>query len=308
MAETSPNFFIVGAPKCGTTALHAYCAQHPDVFMPARKEPRFFAPDLDSGSARDSKYFVRDVNEYLSLFASGSRRRLRGEATALYLFSNVAAQRIRAFRQDAKIVIMLRDPVELMYAFHSERLYNGNEHIVDFAEALQAERDRRRGQRISRRTVIPQALQYREVATLSTQIERFLAAFDRSAVFFIVFDDFVRDTAAVYRDLLRFLDLDATFTPEFRTHNGNKRVRSYAVRNLIKRPPEFLRNATRAILPTVVRQRIAKDIGRLNVHITPRPHMDPDLRRELRLEFASEVRRLSQIIQRDLSPWSDTHA
>lgn len=300
-----PNFFIVGAPKCGTTALHTYLTRHPDIFLPRRKEPRFFASDLDSGSERDGRYFVRDEPAYLQLFAPAAHVTRRGEATALYLFSSVAARRISTTCPDAKIIIMVRDPVELMYSFHSERLFNGNEDITDFAEAIGAEPERRAGKRIPARTIVPEALQYRQLATLSPQIERYLASFKRTSLLFIVFDDFVRDTPGVYRDVLRFLEVDPSFTPDFAVHNANKAVRNYAARNIVRRPPEFLRVAARAVVPALVRQKLKQRVKRFNVRVTARPSMDPALRRQLQLEFAPEVKRLSETLQRDLSAWSE---
>src|SRR4051812_34789639 len=116
-----PNFFIVGAPKCGTTALYSYLRQHPDVFMPRRKEPKFFATDLDCGSPREGRYFVRDRDAYLSLFASAGAASRIGEATPHYLYSAVAAQGIKEFCGEVKIIALVRDPVELMYSYHRQR-------------------------------------------------------------------------------------------------------------------------------------------------------------------------------------------
>jgi hypothetical protein len=274
--------------------------------MPAKKEPRFFASDLDPGTERAGWFFVRTESAYHSLFEAGANAKMRGEATPFYLFSKAAAQRIRHCCGQAKIIIMIRDPIELMYSFHSQRLTNGNEEIVDFAEALAAEPDRREGRRIPRRNDIPQALQYRELATLSPQIERYLAIFERRSVFFVVFDDLVRDTPRVVDEVQRFLDV-APFTPDLKVHNPSKRVRSYFVRNLIHTPPESLRVVARFILPPVVRQKIKEGAHRLNLQVAKRPPMDPALERRLRIEFAPEVTRLSSIVRRDLSAWSATN-
>ena len=104
-----PNFFIVGAPRCGTTFLYETLRRHPDVFMPERKEPGFFCPDLDTGSSADSVFFVRDRDAYLRLFRDGAGCRLRGEATTWYLYSQAAPRLIHAHAPGAKIIAILRD-------------------------------------------------------------------------------------------------------------------------------------------------------------------------------------------------------
>lgn len=303
-ARLRPNFFIVGAPKCGTTALYTYLAQHPDIYMPRRKEPRFFASDLDSGSPMDARRFVRSWPQYVQLFAQGVNRSRRGEATALYLFSTVAAQRIRLYCPESKIIIMVRNPVDLMYSFHSERFHNGNEDIRSFREAVVAEADRRHGRRIPRDALAPAALQYRQVATLSPQIERYLQNFVRSSIHFIVFEDLVRDGARVFRELMQFLEIDSAFTPLLGIHNANKHVRLSSIRTLLRRPPNSVRQLARTIAPVKVRQALKARVHRINTLVAPRMPMDSLLRRQLVSEFVTEVTRLSEIIGRDLSAWS----
>src|SRR5687767_1010670 len=102
-----PNFFIVGAPKCGTTSLYEYIRVHPEVFMPDRKEPAFFCSDF---------YKPRRMKEeeYLSLFREAGSAKWIGEASTWYLYSDKAREGIKAFCPDARIIIMLRNPVDMM--------------------------------------------------------------------------------------------------------------------------------------------------------------------------------------------------
>ncbi len=101
-----PNFFLVGAPKCGTTAMFEYLAKHPDVFMPVRKEPMFFARDLDQATSADARYFTRDRERYLALFSGWRGERRIGEGSPWYLYSESAAREIKAFAPEALIMIM----------------------------------------------------------------------------------------------------------------------------------------------------------------------------------------------------------
>src|SRR3989339_415720 len=134
-----PDFFIVGAPKSGTTAMCTYLKQHPEIFMPEKKESHFFGTDLNSPR------FIRDKKIYLSLFSKAKDERRVGESSVWYLYSKKAASEIKEFSPSASIIIMLRNPVDMLYSQHSQFLYNGNEDIACFEEALNAEQDRRRG-------------------------------------------------------------------------------------------------------------------------------------------------------------------
>jgi len=146
----TPDFFIVGAPKCGTTAMSDYLRQHPEIYMPQRKEPHFFGSDLDA----PYPYFIRDKEQYFSLFAEAKDEKRVGEASVWYLYSKRAAFEIKEFCPTASIIIMLRNPVDMIYSLHSQRLFTGNEDIPDFEEALEAEEDRKRGLRIPSRTYL----------------------------------------------------------------------------------------------------------------------------------------------------------
>ena len=298
-----PNLFIVGAPKAGTTALYAYLKQHPGVFMSGVKEPRFFAPDLDSGEERDAKHFVRTPEEYLALFREGTKSAVRGEATSLYLYSETAAQRIGETCPDARVIVMLRDPVDLVHAFHGQRLFNGNEDVVDFAEALALEGVRARGHRVPEGGAIAKALQYRQLGKLGTQVRRYVEAFDPARIHVIRFEDLVADTPAVFRNALRFLGVDDSFTPEFPVMNRRRRIRSSAVHRTMSGSRNPVRRVARSVVPARLRARVWQLARRLNSRAEARPSLDPELRIRLRAEFAPEVGMLEELLGLDLGAW-----
>src|SRR3954470_9290 len=197
---------MVGAPKCGTTAFYDFLAQHPQIFLPATKELIFFGSDL-SYPTRLSEA------EFLAPFAGRRDGQVAGTAHTAYLQSRTAADEIRARRPDARIVIMLRNPVEMLPSWHSELRYETIEDIEDLEAALDAEPERRRGLRIPRnaRNSYVESLYYSEGAAFSEQVERYFDAFGRARVHVILHEDLRGDQAAVYRDTLRFLDVDPSF-------------------------------------------------------------------------------------------------
>src|SRR5262245_43266614 len=175
MSATRPNFFIVGAPKAGTTALYQYLKQHPDVFMPeaAMKEPHYFTPELRHPN------FLRTPEEYAAIFQDGCGKSRVGEASVFYLFSKEAARRIHEFDPEARIIIMLRDPVDMIYALHNEHFTNGIEKYRSFTDALAAEERRATGAEVVPRQLSPELFLYRKIGTYSAQVSRYLENFPR---------------------------------------------------------------------------------------------------------------------------------
>ena len=186
--DRRPDFYIVGAPKSGTTAMYSYLGQHPAVFLPEVKEYRYFGADLD---IRDRP--APDLDAYLSLFVPASPAQRVGSAYVWYLYSKTAASEIRQFSRSARIIVMLRRPADMLYSLHSEHLSNGNEDIKDFDDALAAEEDRRAGRRIPAHAHLPQGLLYSEVPRYAEQLERYFGQFGREHVHVVIFDDFARD-------------------------------------------------------------------------------------------------------------------
>jgi hypothetical protein len=295
-----PDFFIVGAPKCATTSMYEYLKQHPEIFMPKKKEPHFFGTDI----VTPSKY-IRDKNEYLSLFAEAQDERRVGEASVWYLYSELAAAEIKAFCPSARIIIMLRNPVDMIYSLHSEFLYHGQEEIEDFGSALEAEEDRKRGLHIPGNCTHYSAkiFFYREVARYTSQIQRYLDVFGRENVHIIILDDLRRRIAQIYREMLRFLDVSPKFQPDFRIINSSKALRNKTLQNFLNNPPRLVHVVAKSLTLPAVRQILISKLLRLNRRHDCRRPMAPELRQRLQEEFTPEVESLSELLCRDLTHW-----
>ncbi len=298
-----PDFFIVGAAKSGTTAMYTYLKQHPEIFMPEVKEPRYFGDDLCDRFPHFKLFYRPTEQEYLSYFADAKNEKRIGEATPNYLTSQTAAREIKEFNPSAQIIIMLRNPIDVLYAAHSQTLYDGTENICDFRIAIETgQEERRRLAGKSNRSFVDKYY-YRELVKFTEQVKRYLDVFGRDNVHIIIFDDFKADTAGVYKDTLRFLDVDDSFEPEFKVINPNKVVRSKALRDFLRDPPLVVRKIGKRLVPKPLRQQIMKGFWRLNIKYVPRPPMDPELRRQLQEEFKTEVEKLSELLGRDLTHW-----
>lgn len=295
--DVRPDFFIVGAFKSGTTAMYEYLRQHPQVFMPFHKEPNFFGDDLTRHYGRLSPA------EYLVLFRDARPGQRVGEASTWYLYSTVAAREIAEFVPSAQIIVLLRNPVDVMHAQHSQLRFRSDESITDFADALEAEPARRRGEQLPPPPVRPETLFYRHSVHFSKQLQRYFDVFGRDRVHVVLFDDLVADAAAAYRGVLEFLGVDMTFQPEFAVHNENRRVRSGALQRFIYNPPRPLRAAAQHLRRYPLVHRVRDRVLQANSRTAKRAAMDPALRAELRTEFAPEIDRLSGLIGRDLAAW-----
>lgn len=295
-----PDFFIIGAPKCGTTALYEYLRRHPQVFVPPIKELHYFGSDLCA------KSFCRNESQYLANFASAGGAKAIGEASVWYLYSELAAQEIRQFAPHARIIAMVRQPVDMLYSQHSQFLYNGNEDIEDFVAALSAESDRRRGHRIPRNVVLKQGLYYSKTAEYAPQIERYFRVFGRERVHVILYDDFKSDTRGTFSAVLRFLGVDDSVAVRLEVINPNKRVRSTLLRGLLHSPSRWMRVVTSTVLPTPeLRRRVWRTLNSVNTRYEPRAPLSPDLRAQLTRRFVPDIRRLEELLGRDLRHWME---
>ena len=292
-----PDFFIVGAFKAGTTALYEYLRRHPQVFMPFQKEPNFFGDDL-------TRHYGRlTMDEYLALFVDARPGQRVGEASTWYLYSTSAAREIAEFTPEARIIALLRNPVDVMYAQHSQLRYRADEPIVDFAAALEAEPARRRGQQLPPPPARPETLLYRHSVRFVEQLERYFEVFGRERVLCLLFDDLVGDTAATYRTVLEFLGVDPDFQPDFAVHNENKRVRFAPLQRLVFSPPAPLLGTVRKLRRYPIVHGLRDAVLRLNSRAEKRQPMDPALRSRLVAALRPEVDRLATLIGRDLASW-----
>jgi hypothetical protein len=297
-----PNTFILGAPKCGTTALSEYLREHPRAFLSKPKEPHYFCAEFDY-------YFApgqRTEDHYLGLFAAATDEHLAvAEASVWYLYSSDAARNIAAFDPAARAIVMLRNPVDLVPSLHSQLLYMLDEDEPDLARAWELQEPRRRGERVPATARVPAFLQYGEAARLGAQLARVYDALPREQVLTIVFDDLREDTGAVYRRTLEFLGLPDDGRAEFPRVNENKVHRAEAVARFTQRPPAALVSVARGVkrVAGVERLGVLERVRRGNRQVTRRGGIDPGLAAELRDHFRDDVGELGALIGRDLGGW-----
>lgn len=273
-----------------------YLAGHPQVSISRIKEPDYFCTDFDLPGPRSEV-------EYLSLFSVTESSTHFLDASVRYMQSRAAAAEIAKYSPDARIIMMLRNPVDAMYSWHAQQVYVCNENLTDFAEALEAEAERRRGRRLPSVDGVrrcPDILFYRDVMDYSTQVERFFEHFDRNQILIISYDDFKADTAKAYHDVLVFLGLDVSHVPDFHIVNPAKERRSAGAHRLLKR---LFAAPARAILPARLRLELIEAIDRVNSRVVRRDPLAEDVRADLKMECLPGMVRLSELVGRDFTHW-----
>jgi hypothetical protein len=190
-----------------------------------------------------------------------------------------------------------------MYAEHSERLFDGTEHISCFATALDSKEDRKwrsgrfKGQRVLR-------LSYRELVLFSEQVKRFIDIFRWPNIHVIVYDEFVENPAKIFKKVSTFLEISSDHECAFNVVHANRRIRSVMIHDLLCHPPKIMQRLVRSFLPSSIRRTVGNQLDALNMEVTPRPVLDHRLRCRLSLEYAREVHQLGTLIGRDLFHWT----
>lgn len=282
-----PNFFIVGAPKSGTTFLYHYLRQHPDIFMPEHKEPFYFGGDLD-------KKEDMELNDYLDLFSDAQGEERIGEASTGYLRSEKAAMEIYAFNPNSKIIIMLRNPIYMMYSLYHYFRWNGYEDLDSFESALQAEKCNTENSN-----------PYRNHAKYSRHVSRFFSIFGSSNVHVIIFDDIQDNSLETYHNTLSFLGVNDSFTPSLTPINKAKKPFNNTIHRFIISPPDIVKNIAGLFLPTRTRGKIVATLRSINTVERKYEPLRAPLAAKLKKEFTPEVKHLSELLDRDLMHWVD---
>lgn len=304
-----PNTFLIGAPKCGTSAMSTYLATHPNVFVCNPKEPQFWAEEFDQ-----SKYLeLASLSQYENLFRRARPgQRCIVDASTGYVWSACAVKRILEYSPDAKILVMFRNPTEVVQALHMEMCSNLREDVTDFEASWRLQESRSRGENIPANCACAAQYQYRQVAAFGRQLQRLqqLVPSDRLKV--ILFDDFKAHTRQAYLDVLSFLDLPDDGRTSFPAVNAARHTRFKAVKRFFKHPPPVLRPLERAL------RSAAWSMGMVGLRdrffrtffdkAQKRRPLSPELAREISAAFADEVELLGTLLQRDLSHWTASTA
>lgn len=294
---TKPNFFIVGAQKSGTTSLFYYLKQHPDIYMCPRKEPAYFMPGKG----------IDDYDIYLKGFKGAGKSAVIGEASTGYLYDKHAVLEIHNKFPDARIVIILRNPVDMAFSLWNHMRRNGAE-TKSFEGAISdSEISYRRTDDFVKSLTSHELwvdYLYLDKALYYDQVKRYLDIFGRKRVKIYLFEDFIDDPVSVCQDVFLFLGIDSTYTPDCRRiANEGGEVRSRMIKRLfIRREYPILR----ALLPLSLKVGIREFVKEFNTRQDKKPRISDSTRTRLDDFFRVDIVKLADLIDKDLTRWLDT--
>ena len=277
---TLPTFVMIGAAKAGTSSIQEYLAEHPQIFMPPLK-PNFLAFDGD-GSPGD--YPIRTFEAYAALYENAAGYAAVGDVSPACLGSVRAADRTAEVLPEARIIAVLRNPVERAFSGYLMQVRSGKEQR-DAAEAFRGD------------AVFVDGGFYYE------RLRRFYDRFPRERIQVHLFEDFGADTLRVMQDMFAFIEVDPTFRPSVDVrHNVGFAPRNKALAAFTAR--RDVRRLARRVIP-----RAARPLARraLKLNAAPPPSVPASLRREMSDVYREDIERLQGLLDRDLSHWMDVH-
>ena len=292
-----PNFFILGAPKCGTTSLATWLSEHPNIFISPVKEPHFFNTD---GLRR-----ITNVKEYEKLFSDASSEHIAiGEASTHYLYSKEAVPNILKYQPDAKFIVCIRNPIEMAPSLHAERVFTGFETIKDFEKAWKLQAQRKLGKFIPKTAKKdPERLQYGPYCRLGEQLERLYKIVPTERILVLVLDDMAADPRSEYLKVLSFLGVPDDGRMDFPVYNQRKAVRSVFLASLIR----MMSNISSDIKHFLGFERefgiVSWMRNRINKKVAGKQSLSPEMKRELYRYFKDDIHLLEKLLGRDFSSW-----
>lgn len=291
-----PNLFVVGAPKCGTSSLHAYLAQHPDIFMAGVKEPHVFSPDL----VGSNYYGVQSMSQYDELF-DGVSCQVAGEASVWYLYSDEAPALIEQYSPGARIIIAVRDPLKMIPSLHRQFLRSLNEDQYSLDAAIACQSDRAQGRMIPAESHFAFGLQYEEIAKYDVGIERYYQRFGNDRVHVVCAEDLGTSTETEMLQILTFLGLEpAELDLTQLNRSDDKTVYPEPLRKLLKKYPQLasvLQKASPSSARRVVRNLVAAK------GITEQQMWSDEVRAEVAARLSPHVERTRQLTGLELQGW-----
>tara|TARA_B100000401_G_C52808424_1_gene722301 strand:- start:1338 stop:2231 length:894 start_codon:yes stop_codon:yes gene_type:complete len=290
-----PHFLIIGAPKCGTTALHYYLSQHPELNL-SPKEIHFFGKDLGYKVERPS------LKEYQSYFKENG---LNGDASVWYLYSDSIFQELKALGIQPKIIVLLRNPVEVSYALHSQNIVDANENINNFEEALKLEEIRKQGNKLPPGVDPPRTVFYKQTADFYPRIHKLQEHIPKNDIFIGLQTDLRNNTIDFLKTVEAFLGIRHYENYNLQRINENKVVKNQKLHRAIKKPGNLKIKLFRTFVPSKrLRKWIVGKVYDSNLTYTKRKPLSEKTREELKCFFTKNNQLLSRIIDCDISDWN----
>jgi len=305
-----PDFFLVGAAKSGTTSLNAYLTAHPEIYMSPIKEPNYFSTDINPNNFRPAYKktlpknidktlkthqakemqiaFVRDENAYAQLFANNKKMLTAGESSTSYLYSTIAAEKVKAYNPSAKIIMILRNPAERAYSHYTMAVQMGLA-TTDFRTAFTQDKNAtRKGWGVSEL--------YFELGNYAEQIKRYQKVFDQEQLLILLFDDLIGSPNLTHQKICNFLNVTIFAAPKTEAYNKGVAPKNPELHRILMQ--SGLKEKIKKVLPASVFNKIKQKQYKTEVE-----SLKKDDRQYLINIYKDEILELQEILDRDLNNW-----
>jgi hypothetical protein len=284
------DFFIIGAPKSGTTSLYHYLDEHPQVEMSTQKEPDYFS---DVAIQKQGLYYgnnrIDTVEKYYSLFNVEGMNVIFGEASVSYLFYKNVASDIKKYNVNAKIIIMLRNPIDRAFSHY----------LMDYRLGLVSDSF----EEIIYKTSVNKKAhlyyqQYIQISEYAKQIARYHKEFDADKIMLIDYEDFKKDVGKIVKSVYNFLGINEEYRSETnKKHNTFTMPKNRLIRFIYSFV--FIRNILTFLFPDSLVKSIRLALFKQN----KKPKLSDDTREYLKHFFKDDIMEVSQLLHKDFSKW-----
>lgn len=257
------------------------------------KEPCYFNTDENNRN-------IKSIEEYESLFSEARKKhKVVGEASVWYLGSKEAISNINNYNPKSKILVCLRNPIEMAPSLHEQQLFSGNEYIRDFESAWRVQVDRRAKRKLSYWTREYKHLMYGEVCKLGEQIEKLFRKISKKRVKVTLLEDVKKDPKKEYKKILNFLEINKVPNIDFKAQNSGKRERKSRIIRIIERSVHRIKN----YIGVHSGLGIGKMVSQMNRRKKEERAVSGEVLEEMKTYFKKDIKKLEKIIDRDLSHW-----
>ena len=285
------DFFIAGAPKAGTTSLYHYLNEHPEISMSSQKEPDYFSDsDIQNEGMYYGKNRIDTIKKYHALFDDNLESKLKGEASVSYLFYKNVPQKIKTYNPDAKIIIMLRDPIDRAFSHY----------LMDYRLGLVSDSFE---DIIDQKSVHKNAKlfyqQYVELSEYANQVKRYLDVFNEKEILFIEYEDLKMDVLGIVKKTYLFLGVNQAYVPDVnKKHNTYTMPKNRIIRFIYSFV--ILRNILSLFFPKNLVDRLRTALFKND----KKPKPLDKTRNRLKQLFINDVNALGEILNKDFSRWT----
>jgi len=289
------DFFIVGAPKSGTTALAHYLSQHPNVCFSNPKEPHFFADDFEKFKS------VKNLYEYHDLFIDTGK--LWGEGSVWYYYSDTAIENIMNYNPQAKIIFMMRNPLEMVVSMHNQALFTLDETIENFEEAWRKIPERKQGKSIPFSCRNKKILFYDEIGKYDFYLKKIYQYVNKDKVKVILFDEFKKNNLGIYKEILNFLELPYDGKKNFEKVNEAHMYKNKYLKYLIKYGSYFGKEVKKRL--GIKRNfKVFETLNEINKkRIDKKKDLSDEMKQLLWENYKGTIENLEIMLNKDLSFW-----